>query len=197
MVENSENVTRRRLLRNGFYGGCLAGLGGLAGFLAGRSSADDMVWQIDPQICIACGNCATHCVLAESAVKCVQVYGICGYCDYCPGFHQSAARALDTGAENELCPTGAIKRRFIEEPYYEYSLDESLCNGCGKCVKGCAAFGNGSLFLQVRHDRCLNCNECSIAAACPSGAFKRVPAGKPYMLKEAAQAPGPAGGDHA
>jgi electron transport complex protein RnfB len=136
-------------------------------------------------------------VLAESAVKCVQVYGICGYCDYCPGFHQPAARALDTGAENELCPTGAIKRRFIEEPYYEYSLEESLCNGCGKCVKGCAAFGNGSLFLQVRHDRCLNCNECSIAAACPSGAFKRVPAEKPYMLKEAAQAVGPKGGDHA
>ncbi len=196
MVENSENVTRRRFLRNGFYGGCLASLGGLAGFLAGRSSADDMVWQIDPQICIACGNCATHCVLAESAVKCVQVYGICGYCDYCPGFHQPAARALDTGAENELCPTGAIKRRFIEEPYYEYSLDEPLCNGCGKCVKGCAAFGNGSLFLQVRHDRCLNCNECSIAAACPSGAFKRVPAEKPYMLKDAAQATGPEGGNH-
>jgi len=197
MVENSENVTRRRFLRNGFYGGCLAGLGGLAGFLAGRSSADDMVWQIDPQICIACGNCATHCVLAESAVKCVQVYGICGYCDYCPGFHQPAARALDTGAENELCPTGAIKRRFIEEPYYEYNLDEPLCNGCGKCVKGCAAFGNGSLFLQVRHDRCLNCNECSIAAACPSGAFKRVPAEKPYMLKKAAQAVGHEGVDHA
>lgn len=197
MVENNENVTRRRFLRNGFYGGCLAGLGGLAGFLAGRSSADDMVWQIDPQICIACGNCATHCVLAESAVKCVQVYGICGYCDYCPGFHQPAARALDTGAENELCPTGAIKRRFIEEPYYEYSLEESLCNGCGKCVKGCAAFGNGSLFLQVRHDRCLNCNECSIAAACPSGAFKRVPAEKPYMLKDAAQAPRPEGVGHA
>ena len=179
MAENNENVTRRRFLRNGFYGGCLAGLGGLAGFLAGRSSADDMVWQIDPQICIACGNCATHCVLAESAVKCVQVYGICGYCDYCPGFHQPAARALDTGAENELCPTGAIKRRFIEEPYYEYSLDEALCIGCGKCVKGCAAFGNGSLFLQVRHDRCLNCNECSLAAACPSGAFQRVPAREP------------------
>jgi len=55
--------------------------------------------------------------------------------------------------------------------------------GCGKCVKGCKTFGNGSLFLQVRHDRCLNCNECSIAAACPSGAFKRVPADKPYLLK--------------
>ena len=184
MAQDNENITRRGLLRNGFFGGCLAGLGGLAGFLAGRFRKARTVWQIDPYTCVACGNCATKCVLEESAVKCVQVYEICGYCDYCPGFHEPGARQLDTGAENELCPTGAIKRKFVEEPYYEYTVDELLCNGCGKCVKGCAAFGNGSLFLQVRHDRCLNCNECSIAAACPSGAFKRVPAERPYLLKK-------------
>jgi electron transport complex protein RnfB len=46
------------------------------------------------------------------------------------------------------------------------------------------AFGNGSLFLQVRHDRCKNCNECSIAAACPSQAYTRVPAHQPYLLKK-------------
>ena len=34
------------------------------------------------------------------------------------------------------------------------------------------------------HDRCLNCNECSIAVACPSRAFVRVPAGSPYLLKD-------------
>jgi electron transport complex protein RnfB len=50
-------------------------------------------------------------------------------------------------------------------------------------VKGCQAFGNGSLYLQVRHDRCLNCNECSIAARCPADAFVRIPAGKPYIIK--------------
>jgi electron transport complex protein RnfB len=58
-----------------------------------------------------------------------------------------------------------------------------LCIGCGKCVTGCSAFGNGSLFLQVRHDRCLNCNSCSIARSCPSNAYKRVPAHDPYILK--------------
>jgi electron transport complex protein RnfB len=36
----------------------------------------------------------------------------------------------------------------------------------------------------VRHDRCKNCNECSIAAACPSQAYKRVPADQPYLLKK-------------
>ena len=184
MAEKKNNITRRYLMRNGLYGGCLAGMGGIGGFLAGKATADDTLWQIDPYICISCGNCATHCVLTESAVKAVQIYAICGYCDYCPGFHEPGAKALDTGAENELCPTGAIKRKYTEDPYFEYNIDEPLCIGCAKCVKGCAAFGNASLILQVRHDRCLNCNECSIAAACPSHAFKRVPAAKPYLLKK-------------
>jgi electron transport complex protein RnfB len=50
-------------------------------------------------------------------------------------------------------------------------------------VKGCGAFGNGSLQLQVRHDRCKNCNQCSIARNCPSQAWTRVPANKPSLLK--------------
>jgi electron transport complex protein RnfB len=54
-------------------------------------------------------------------------------------------------------------------------------------VKGCNAFGNGSLHLQVLHDRCLNCNECAIAIACPVSAFRRVPAERPYLLKGAAK----------
>ena len=37
-------------------------------------------------------------------------------------------------AENQACPTGAITRRFVETPYYEYTIDEELCNGCGKCA---------------------------------------------------------------
>lgn len=184
MAEDKKGVTRRHLLKDGCVGACLAGLGGLAGFLTGKTITGDTLWQIDPYTCIGCGNCATYCVLEESAVKCVQVFAMCGYCDYCPGYHEPGAKALDTGAENELCPTGAIKRKFVEEPYFEYTIDESLCIGCGKCVKGCAAFGNGSLFLQVRHDRCLNCNECSIAAACPSQAYRRVPAERPYLLKK-------------
>jgi electron transport complex protein RnfB len=144
-----------------------------------------MVWQIDPYKCVACGNCATYCVLEESAVKCVHAHEICGYCKICFGFFEPEPFAITEGAENQLCPTGALLRKYVEDPYYEYTIDESLCNGCGKCVKGCNAFGNGSLSLQVRHDRCVNCNECAIAAACPSGAFQRVPADHPYILKTA------------
>jgi electron transport complex protein RnfB len=95
----------------------------------------------------------------------------------------------DTGAENQLCPTAAIERRFIEEPYFEYIIIEELCIGCAKCVKGCTAFGNGSLHLQIRHDLCLNCNECSIARACPSDAISRVPVDEPYIIKGEHSAP--------
>lgn len=188
MAEQQDNINRRRFLRGCIRGGFLAGVGGIAGALAGKTGRKNTVWQIDPEICIACGNCATHCVLEESAVKCVHAYAICGYCDLCTGYLMPEAKELDTGAENELCPIGAIKRTFVEDPYYEYTIDELLCNGCGKCVKGCNAFGNGSLFLQVRHDRCENCNECSIAAACPSGAYKRVSIDEPYIPKKVGHA---------
>ena len=184
MDKLEKEITRRSLLKDGFRGTCLLSLGTAAGLLMGRSGqAQGYCWQIDPHKCVACGNCATKCVLEESAVKCVQVYGMCGYCNLCTGYFPPEPVALDTSAENQLCPTGAIIRNFVEDPYYEYTIDELLCTGCGKCVKGCKAFGNGSLFLQVRHDRCVNCNQCAIAAACPSRAFKRVPVEWPYLLK--------------
>jgi electron transport complex protein RnfB len=197
--ETSNEIARRSFLRAVFRGACLVGIGGIAGLIGrkhvlsrvegssgGKTVSSTLLgtcWQIDPYKCIACGNCETFCVLEDSAVKCVHAYAICGYCRICFGFFGPQPLEINEGAENQLCPTGAIKRAFVEDPYYEYTIDESLCIGCGECVKGCNTFGNGSLFLQVRHDRCLNCNECSIAAACPSGAFKRVPANNPYITK--------------
>ena len=141
------------------------------------------VWQLDPALCVACGRCQTHCVRAESADKCVQAFHMCGYCRICPGFFETPSHSLHEAAENQLCPTGAVLRRFVEDPYYEYTIDRDLCIACGRCVKGCEAYGNGSLFLQVDHGLCLDCNRCSIAAACPSQAFSRVPLLRPYLLK--------------
>jgi electron transport complex protein RnfB len=184
MAEPNPKIDRR-----GFVGDALRVAGALsfvsvAGFLAGRKSRPgEMVWQLDPHKCIACGQCATYCVLDESAVKCMHNHEMCGYCELCTGYFEPEPAALNSGAENQLCPTGAIRREFVEDPYYEYTIDQALCIGCGKCVKGCNAFGNGSLYMQVSHDRCLNCNECSIALACPSQAFVRVPAETPYIPK--------------
>ncbi len=141
------------------------------------------VWQLDPAKCIQCGQCATRCVLQQSAVKCVHRFEMCGYCKLCFGFFIPGTTQLTSAAENQVCPTAAMKRKFVEEPYFEYTIDEPLCIGCGRCVKGCGAFGNGSLVLQVRHDRCLNCNDCAIARDCPAGAFRRVPADQPYLFK--------------
>lgn len=145
------------------------------------------VWQIDPFKCIQCGRCATTCVMTPSAVKCVHAYELCGYCDLCTGFFEAQPNALNTGAENQLCPTNALQRKFIEEPYFQYTVDDKRCIGCGKCVKGCTAFGNGSLFLQIRHDRCVNCNECSIARACPAQAITRIAASESDPAKRLQQ----------
>lgn len=159
------------------------GIGGVSGLALSKSTKEEWVWQIDPFECTQCGRCAEECVLTPSAVKCVHAFDLCGYCDLCGGYFKPGVIDLHTGAENQLCPTAAIKRDFIEEPFFEYTIDEDLCIGCGKCVKGCSAFGNGSLHLQIRHDLCLNCNQCAIARLCPSDAITRAPANKPYNFK--------------
>jgi electron transport complex protein RnfB len=169
----------------------VAATGSVAGFLVGRrGTAGETRWQIDPDRCVSCGNCATYCVLNESAVKCLQCFDMCGYCDICTGYFSPDYLELNTAAENQLCPTAAIERVFVEEKagqkFYEYTIRASLCIGCGKCVKGCGLM-NGSLYLQVMHDRCVNCNECSIATACPTQAFQLVPANRPYLMKQLAR----------
>ena len=202
--------SRREFLNTLARGGILAALGLLSGVLVFRSrdenscsygfdcsrcsrskscmlpaalEARQMVWQLDPAKCIQCGRCATNCVMSPSAVKCTHAFAMCGYCDLCGGYFKPGTKTLNTAAENHLCPTNALKRKFVEDPFFEYTIDEELCIGCGKCVKGCGAFGNGSLQLQVHHDRCKNCNQCSIARNCPSKAWSRVPANKPSLLK--------------
>jgi len=189
--EKTSGLTRRGFLGGIGRGALAVGLAGLGVKAATRAKGDEFVWQIDPFKCIQCGQCRTNCVLEDSAVKCVHDFAMCGYCDFCTGFFYPEPNQKETGAENQLCPAGALTRRFIEDPYFEYTIDETLCTGCGICVKGCTAYGNGSLYLQVRQDRCLNCNECSIAAECPSGAFVRLPADRPYIVKHQVQKEGP------
>lgn len=174
---------RRDFLRLALSGGASLTVIGLALAAARKPRAGDLVWQIDPAKCVQCGRCATECVLKPSAVKCVHAYRMCGYCKLCFGYFQPGTPNLNEGAENQLCPTGALQRKFVEPPYYQYTIIEPLCVGCAKCVKGCNTFGNGSLFLQIRHDRCVHCNECAIAQACPAQAIRRVPATEAYLLK--------------
>jgi len=191
-MSSDSKVGRRRFLVDSARVVGVAALSGAVGYLAGKQGrAGENCWQIDPDKCIGCGNCATLCVLDESAVKCVQCFDMCGYCDICTGYFDTNYQDITTAAENQLCPTNALVRTFIEERagqrFYEYTIDLPLCIGCGLCVKGCALM-NGSLYLQVMHDRCVDCNECAIAVECPSRAFDRIPLKTPYRLKRQALA---------
>jgi electron transport complex protein RnfB len=182
-MDEKKKMKRRDFINTGVRLGIGAGLGAIAIGLSTRTVEGKTIWQLDPAKCIQCGKCTTSCVLQESAVKCVHVTDMCGYCDLCSGYLRSNVKDLDTAAENRLCPTGAIVRTYVEEPYFEYHVVEELCNGCGKCVKNCGSFGNGSLQLQIQQSLCLNCNQCAIARVCPSEAFSRVDTNTPYKLK--------------
>ncbi len=182
-VSATDRVSRRQWMQDALRAIAAGVIGAATGLMATRSKASTHVWQLDPTKCTQCGRCETACVLKPSAVRAVHAYDMCGYCKLCGGYHHPQAKRIDSAAENQLCPTGAIQRTFIENPFYEYTIIEERCIGCAVCVKGCSQFGNGSLFLQVRHDRCVNCNECAIAVACPADAFLRVPTEHPYLLK--------------
>lgn len=189
---DTEKQDRRRFMGDALRTGGIVAMAGAGGFLVGRrSEGEPMVWQLDPDMCTACGNCATHCVLDVSAVKCYNCFDMCGFCDVCTGYFEMNYKSLDTAAENQACPTGAIVRKFVEEKsgqrFYEYTIDEPICIGCAKCVEGCALM-NGSLYLQIDHQKCLNCNECAIATACPTEAFYRIPQSQSEILKERAAA---------
>jgi electron transport complex protein RnfB len=206
---DGNQVSRREVLKAGGRGAAMLGLGvaGAVMITQKRDAPRQMVWQIDPSKCQACGNCETHCVLEPSAVKCLHTHGMCGRCNFCFGYYDlRGGSEANTGVEYQLCPTDAIRREYLGGPYYEYVIEEDACIGCGLCVKGCTGSGNGSLYLQVRHPmrgngigddegetpdgRCVNCNECSIAVACPSDAFVRVSADDPYPF------PRPGGAGH-
>ena len=85
-------------------------------------------------------------------------------------------RGLTVFPTKKLCPRDAIERTVIGDvdPYdplnnfYEYTIDEEKCNGCGQCVMECKdPAGLGSIRLEVRYDLCLRCNQCTIADALP------------------------------
>jgi len=75
-------------------------------------------------------------VLDHSAVDCVHNFAMCGYCDLCTGYFEPESNALNSGAENQLCPVGAIKRTFIEEPYFEYEIGPRAVHWLWKMREG-------------------------------------------------------------
>src|SRR3982750_4683660 len=103
-ASSKPSVSRRQFLSDGTRAAAAGALGGRIGLVSGgRRGAEGAGWQIDPQKCVRCGNFATHCVLEQSAVKCVHAYALCGYCQLCTGYFDPEPNELNTGAENCLC----------------------------------------------------------------------------------------------
>jgi len=179
----SEQSTRRQFFDRTFRVAGFLTLSVAAGKLVTRAAADT-VYQVDPNRCSTCDLCRTSCVLTHSAVKAVNDFDKCGYCMLCPAYFDVTSVPDRMGIPlGKVCPRDALKRQVVGEVdetdpnnnYYEYFVDESLCDGCGRCVKACLPpAGNGSLRLEIRYDRCLECNSCAIQVVCPDDAIVRV-----------------------
>ena len=179
-------LTRRTVVR----GAALAGMASTAGYLIQKAEGQ-VVWQIDPSKCLnsrlgevgvkACDLCVKECVVTQSAVRAVNEFKNCGRCSICPAyFNVKSAVGKDGLPSEKLCPRDAIARKPIGEidpadpanNFYEYVIDEAKCDGCGKCVMACKEpAGLGSIQLRVRHNLCVDCNECAISRACPKNAL--------------------------
>jgi Na+-translocating ferredoxin:NAD+ oxidoreductase subunit B len=179
----SEKSSRRKFIDGSLRVVSFAGIAGAAGLLTRRATGN-AVYQVDPFKCTACDLCRTSCVLSLSAVKAVNDFDKCGYCMLCPAYFDVTSMPDEKGIPaGKVCPQDALKRRVVgkvdqDDPnnnYYEYVIDEARCDGCGKCVKACKApAGNGSLRLEIRYARCVECNECAIQIACPDRAVIRL-----------------------
>ncbi|MCA9263109.1 MAG: 4Fe-4S binding protein [Planctomycetales bacterium] len=188
------DANRRVFLQHSGRAACVIAIGGVGVELGRRACAQD-AWVISPNQCInirlgvtgaenVCEACATSCVLPLSAVRAVNDHGACGRCCICPAYFDVLSPIGPDGLPTKkLCPRDAIERTAIGQvdPYdplnnfYEYTIDEEKCNGCGRCVMECKdPAGLGSIRLEVRNDLCLRCNRCSIATECPEDAYHRV-----------------------
>jgi Na+-translocating ferredoxin:NAD+ oxidoreductase subunit B len=188
----SDGMTRRDAIGKVVRGTLLIGLGSTATFLV-RKADGQIVWQVNTSKCAnsrlgeagtpICSLCTTECVVSQSAVRAVNNFAQCGRCSICPAYFNIKSAVDEKGLPSEkACPRDAITRAPIglvdpDDPannFYEYTIDEKKCDGCGICVKGCAEpLGLGSIVLRIRYDLCVNCNRCAISTSCPQDAVVR------------------------
>ncbi len=137
-------------------------------------------WQIDPLKCQSCSVCETACVRKPSAAKALNDPKKCSNCVVCYGHignKHIESDKIDTEGER-ICPYDAVLRKNFcggLDGMFLYSHNHSRCTGCAKCVKHCKEEGTGSMFMVIRPDLCLGCNECAIAVSCPHNAIERIP----------------------
>jgi len=191
---DTNDSSRRTFLQRTGQAACAVAIAGTGAVLGRRACRGD-AWVIAPNRCInirlgvtgadnVCKVCAEQCVLPLSAVRAVNDHARCGRCCICPAYFDVRSQVGPDGLPSKkLCPRDAIVRTPIGDidpldplnNFYEYTIDDERCNGCGLCVMECKdPAGLGSIRLEVRYDLCLRCNQCSIAMACPDDAYVRV-----------------------
>ncbi|MCX7935061.1 MAG: hypothetical protein N3A66_07355 [Planctomycetota bacterium] len=182
----SSALTRRQLLIRAGRAIAAAALAVVTGHVLRRalfSSQDGSlalrkIWQIDPDRCAFCELCARACVQKPSAVKAYNDQTLCSNCVVCYGHIANWNAASDQiDIQPTICPQQALRRRPLAggaEGYFLYEVIPERCNGCGRCAKECNRYGSRSLFLFIRPDLCLGCNECAIARVCPTKAIAPV-----------------------
>ncbi|MHC4873484.1 MAG: 4Fe-4S binding protein [Planctomycetota bacterium] len=186
--KTSSGISRRSFLKRLWQVVCTFFLGGIIYRIFFGKNPDAVfdqpatrfAWQIDHTKCTFCGTCATACVRKPSAVKAVNDQKKCSFCVACYGHLQDTTIESDKLLKEgiRVCPRGAVKRENYTgglDGYYIYSIDDTACVGCGMCAKRCNDLGTRSMFLIIRPDLCVSCNQCDIALSCPSGAIERVP----------------------
>lgn len=136
-------------------------------------------WQINTDKCTGCGLCKTLCVRTPSAAKAVNDQKKCSFCVVCYGHISN--KNIDSDkimSEGKLvCPQDAVMRKEQsggKDGYFIYEIDDDKCDGCCKCVEQCIKKGTKSMFMIIRPDLCINCNDCNIAAHCPEKAVDKV-----------------------
>jgi electron transport complex protein RnfB len=184
---HEEKLPRRKFLLGAGRAVAACALAGTAAriLMPGKKDAEfdkpgtRYAWRIDPEKCVYCGGCETACIRKPSAVKAVNDQKKCSFCVICYG-HVSDQHVDSKHVDKaeKICPNNAVTRKRLAgglDGYYQYTIDAAKCVGCGKCVAECNDRGTSSMFLLIRPDLCLNCNECEIAKQCPAEAIERVP----------------------
>jgi len=84
-----------------------------------------------------------------------------------------------------LSLTTILDKNEIEHPVLVSEVDESVCGGCGTCVKTCAfsasSIDPGQNVSVIDPRRCKGCGNCVVA--CPTGARDLVTFPEKYILK--------------
>lgn len=137
-------------------------------------------WQINPDKCRFCGKCGPACVRKPAAVKALNDQTKCSNCVVC--YAHIADRQIESARIQQhgtrICPRNAVCRQNFSggpDGVYTYTIDQSHCIGCARCVAECNNLGSRSIFLVIRPDLCLGCNQCACALSCPFNAVERVP----------------------